>query len=312
MKSGTLEKVQALFKKRDVLVALIDSGLGGLSICAQIEQTFQRHPLFRKVSLVYFNVWPEQDRGYNTLHSVAERVRVFNNALHSIETYNPDLIMIACNTLSILYEKTNFCREASLPVVDIIDFGVDLILTKLDIVPDSQVLVLGTRTTISENSHKVRLIQKGIDSGRIITQACHGVATEIEKDPESRAVVDLIDGYVREAAVKMKDRQSTVLAALCCTHFGYSSHVFLQGIKTHIAEKVEVLNPNNKMSNYLFELGSDLKLGKSEVDIRVISKIVLEDKKISSIANLIRGVSTRAADALVNCEHAPDLFTLSC
>jgi glutamate racemase len=310
MDSATQEKLESLLNKRNVLIALIDSGLGGLSICAEMEQALHRQPLFQKVSLVYFNVWPEQDRGYNTLPSVAERVRVFNNALNSIKAYKPDLVMIACNTLSILYERTAFCRETSIPVVDIIDFGVDLIHTKLSEVPDSQALILGTRTTISENSHKERLVQSGIDAGRIKTQTCHGVATEIERDPDSKAVVDLIDGYMRKAAAKIKDKQSTVLAALCCTHFGYSSHIFLQKIKTHIAYKVEVMNPNTMMSNYLFELGSDLNFSKSDVDIRVISKIVLDEDKIRSISYVIRGVSARAADALVNYESMPDLFTL--
>ena len=310
MNTATQEKIQALLNKRKVLIALVDSGLGGLSICAEMEQALQRQPLFQNVSLIYFNVWPEQNRGYNTLDSVSERIRVFNRALNGIKTFSPDLIMIACNTLSALYEKTAFCRDTTIPVVDIIDFGVDLINSRLVEIPDSQTLILGTRTTISENSHKERLTQKGIDADRIKTQACHGVATEIEKDPESRTVIALIDGYVREAAAKIKDRRRTILAALCCTHFGYSSQIFLQKIKAHIADNVEVLNPNTLMSRFLFTLGSDLNHSKSDVGIRVVSKIVLEDKKISSISNLIKDVSIKAANALGDYEHRPELFTL--
>jgi glutamate racemase len=310
MDSATQEKVKSLFNKENVLIALVDSGLGGLSICAEMEQALQRHPLFQNASLIFFNVWPEQNRGYNTLSSVSERIRVFNRALSGIRTFSPDLIMIACNTLSALYDRTAFCRNTMMPVVDIIDFGVDLIYSRLVEAPDSQALILGTRTTVSENSHKERLIQKGIDADRIETQACHGVATEIEKDPESRTVVDLIDGYVREAAAKIKDRRRTVLAALCCTHFGYSSHIFLQKIKAHIADNVEVLNPNALLSNFLFTLGSDLNLNKSDIGIRVVSKIILEDIKINSISNLIRDVSSKTADALDNYEHRPDIFTI--
>jgi glutamate racemase len=310
MDSATQEKIEALFNKRKVLIALVDSGLGGLSICAEMEQALQRQPLFQNASLIYFNVWPEQKRGYNTLSSVSERIRVFNRALSGIKTFSPDLIMLACNTLSALYDRTAFRRHTTIPVVDIIDFGVDLIYSGLVEIPDSQALILGTRTTISENSHKERLIHKGIGAERIKTQACHGVATEIEKDPESRTVVDLIDGYVREAAAKIKDRRRTVLAALCCTHFGYSSQIFLQKIKAHIADNVEVLNPNALMSNFLFTLGSHVNFSKTDIEINVVSKIVLEDEKIRSISNLIRDVSTKAADALVGYEHRPNLFTI--
>jgi glutamate racemase len=310
MNLATQEKIQALFNKRNVSIALVDSGLGGLSICAELEQVLHRHPLFRKGSLIYFNVWPEQNRGYNTLGSVSERVRVFNNALNGIKASNPDLILIACNTLSALYDKTAFCRDATIAVVDIINFGVDLIYSRLVEIPDSQALILGTRTTISENSHKEKLIQRGVDVERIKTQACHGVATEIEKDPESRTVIDLIDGYVCEAAAILKDRRRTVLAALCCTHFGYSSHIFLRKIKKYIADNVEVLNPNTRMSNFLFTLGSHVELSESSIDIKVVSKIVLDEKKIRSISNVIRNVSIKTADALVEYEYMPELFNL--
>jgi glutamate racemase len=310
MNLATKEKLQALFNKQNVLIALVDSGLGGLSICAEMEQALQRHPLFQNVSLIYFNVWPEQNRGYNTLSSVSERIRVFNRALNGIKTFTPDMIMIACNTLSALYDKTAFCRHTTIPVVDIIDFGVDLIHSRLSEIPDSQAIILGTRTTISENSHKKRLIQKGIAADRIKIQSCHGVATEIEKDPQSRTVIDLIDGYVREAAAKIKDRRRTVLAALCCTHFDYSSHIFLEKIKAHIADNVEVLNPNTQMSNFLSTQGSHVNFPKSDIGINVVSKIVLDDTIIRSISNLIRKVSINSANALENYEHKPDLFTI--
>ena len=84
----------------------------------------------------------------------------------------------------------------------------------------------------------------------------------------------------------------------------------MQKIKAHIADNVEVLNPNTLMSRFLFTLGSDLNHSKSDVGIRVVSKIVLEDKKISSISNLIKDVSIKSANALVNYEHMPELFTL--
>ena len=312
MNSAKQEKVRALFNRQHVLIALIDSGLGGLAICAEMEKALQRHPLFQNVSLSYFNFWPEQNRGYNTLSSIADRIRVFNAALDGINKFAPDLIMIACNTLSALYDRTAFSRDTAIPVIDIIDFGVNLIHSRLSEIPDSQVLILGTRTTISENTHKKKLIPKGIDADRIKNQACHGVATEIEKDPESQTVIDLIDGYVREAAAKIKDRRHTVLAALCCTHFGYSRHIFLQKIKMHITDKVEVLNPNTPMSSFLFSEGSHVNFPESDIDIKVVSKIVLDDTKISSISNLIRNVSIKAADALENYEYKPDLFTLSC
>lgn len=302
------EKLQELLDRPNVSIALIDSGLGGLSICAEMERTLARQPLFRKASLIYFNVWPEQHRGFNSLDSVSDRVRVFDLALNGIMAFSPDFIMIACNTLSALYGKTAFCRQAVIPVVEIIGFGVDMLHARLVDLPKSQALILGTRTTISENCHKNRLIEKGIDAGRIITQACHGVATEIEKDPEGQAVVHLIDGYLREAAAKMQDREQILFAALCCTHFGYSSHIFEQKLKEHIADDVEVLNPNSRMCDFLFSEGGHSTVSESDIDVRVVSKIVLADNKIRSISKFIQAVSVKTATALEKFVHQPDLF----
>jgi len=301
------EKLEVLFNKDNVLIAVMDSGLGGLSICAELERGLHQNPLFRKVSLIYFNVWPEQERGYNSLGSVSERVGVFDRALAGVYSYSPDLIMIACNTLSVIYERTPFSLHAAIPVLDIVDFGVDLIYDGLTKNPDSQALVLGTRTTISENVHQRILIQKGADAHRIITQACHGVATEIEKDPQGEAVVGLIEEYMRQAALKTTGR-GTVLAALCCTHFAYSENIFRDKLREELTADVELLDPNSQMSDFMFSLGKPVRFPGKHIQVKVISKIVLEPMKIQSISGIISNISEKIADALVDYTYQPDLF----
>ena len=301
------EKIEALFNKDSVLIAALDSGLGGLSICAELERALQTKPLFRKASLFFFNIWPEQERGYNSLDSLSERVRVFDRALAGVHSYNPDLIMIACNTLSAIYERTSFSLHANIPVVDIVDFGVDLIYDGLTKKPDSQALILGTRTTISENIHQRRLIQKGIAARRIITQACHGVATEIEKAPQGEAVAGLIEGYMREAASRING-PGTVLAALCCTHFAYSSNIFRDKLRQELTADIELLDPNTQMSDFMFSLDKPTLFPGEDINVKVISKIVLEQMKIRSISGIISKISQKMADALVNYTYQSDLF----
>jgi glutamate racemase len=41
MNSAKQEKIRALFNRQNVLIALIDSGLGGLAICAEMEKALQ-------------------------------------------------------------------------------------------------------------------------------------------------------------------------------------------------------------------------------------------------------------------------------
>jgi len=290
-----------------IRIAVLDSGLGGLSICAELEKGLQAQGLYEEVSLLYFNVWPEQDRGYNSLESMAERISVFDRALVSVSNFQPDLIMIACNTLSVIYDRTPFSRNTTIPVLDIVDFGVDLIHAELKERPDSQVLILGTRTTVAEKAHQQKLLHKGVDKHRIKGQACHGVATEIEKDPQGVAVEKLIDAYMAEAARTLMSRE-TVLAALCCTHFAYCSDIFQDKLLDRLSGEVVILNPNTEMSGYLFRNEPQHSFSSTEISVAVISKIDLFQPKIISMSNAVRPTSEKTANALFNYAYQPDLF----
>lgn len=299
--------LKTLFKKENIRIAVLDSGLGGLSICAELEKNLQDHAIFKQATLLYFNVWPEQNRGYNSLESVSERIRVFDRALKGIGRYQPDLIMIACNTLSVIYDRTAFSRTTPTPVLDIVDFGVELIHTTLQATSGSQILILGTRTTVSEQVHRQKLIQKGVDGRRIMGQACHGVATEIEKDPQSATVEKLIDAYMEKAARKLNNRE-TVLTALCCTHFAYSRDIFQKKLLDRLSSEIVMLNPNIEMSGYLFRNDPPRPFSSTGIRVEVISKIILIQSKIGSMSNAVRPTSEKTADALINYTCQPDLF----
>ena len=101
------DKFQAFLEKEDVTVLVVDSGLGGMAICADVARALPPNRHFKTVSLIYFNAWPEQNRGYNRLGSRKEQIDTFDKALNSMLQYNPDFIMLACNTLSVLYPSTN-------------------------------------------------------------------------------------------------------------------------------------------------------------------------------------------------------------
>ena len=154
MDSAHEKRIRAVLDKKTVSILITDSGLGGLSICADVVSRLNRKSFFKNAAVTYFNAWPDQGRGYNKFNPVAERIRIFDRALLGMNAYRPDLIMIACNTLSALYDQTDFSRHTGIPVLGIIDFGVDLIYENLNHNPGSKALILGTLTTIEENRHK--------------------------------------------------------------------------------------------------------------------------------------------------------------
>jgi len=290
-------------------LVIADSGMGGLSICADIVSGLQARRSRRFVAVTYFNAWPEQDRGYNLLPGMAERIRVFDRALTAMLRYGPDRILIACNTLSALYPDTPFSRQTPVPVADIIGFGVGVIDAYLRARSDGRVILLGTPTTIETGAHRARLVERGIEAGRIVCQPCDRLAGEIEKAPEGTTVRAMIDDYVRQAAEHLPDRRLPVAAALCCTHYGYSRRLFEEALRARFDGPVAVLDPNRAMSGALL---ADLPPGggcEVRIDLKVVSRIVWSEEKIGAIAPLLEAVSPMTADALRTYRHDPELFT---
>lgn len=295
--------------RNDISILITDSGLGGLSVCADIVENLKKYRLYGYARLTYFNAWPEQNRGYNLLPDMNERIRVFNRALIGMEEFKPDLIMIACNTLSTIYPKTEFSRCTKIPVMGIIDTGVSMICKEMASQPGSRVIILGTPATIESDAHRSALIEKGIPNERIILQPCDRLAGEIEKDPASETVVSMIDRYISEASIKAGDRTLPVIAAFCCTHYGYSHDIFREKLEKYFSGPVIILNPNKEMSETLFKDVTTEKYDDISIDLEVVSRIILSDDKIASISRVIGASSLMTADALKNYRHDPDLFT---
>jgi glutamate racemase len=295
--------------KDTLSLVIADSGMGGLSICADVVNGLQARRSYRSVSLTYFNAWPEQDRGYNLLPGMAERIRVFDRALGAMHRFQPDRILLACNTLSALYTQTPFSKQAPVPVVGIIDFGVDLIYAHLSARAESRVIILGTPTTIEADTHRKRLVERGIPAERIICQPCDRLAGEIEKEPEGATVRAMVESCIRQAAERVPDRRRPVAAALCCTHYGYSERIFEAAMQASFEGPVTILNPNRAMSEALL---ADLAPQREEdirIDLEVVSRIVWSDEKIKAIARLLEAESPLTASALRQYRHDPDLFT---
>lgn len=303
------ELIASLFEKKHVTVLITDSGLGGLSIFAEIAARLKIDPIFPDVTLIYYNAWPEQNRGYNGLKDMDERIRVFDQALAGMKRYRPDIIMIACNTLSVLYDRTAFSRREAIPVIDIVRFGVDMVYESLYREADGTAMILGTVTTIASGVHRSRLIEKGISPDRLIAQPCDQLATQIEKGPCSDEVVQLVDTFMGQAAEKLGAIPSNVFAALFCTHFGYCRDLIKEKLESRIGGPVTVLDPNQRMAAFLFAACGGSRHGRAAVDMRVVSRIVWDQAKIDAISGIIEKQSVETAQALRSYEQKPDLFT---
>ena len=301
-------------------IVLTDSGLGGLSICAELERELRESDRDRAIELVYVNAWPDPAWGYNDLPDPEARALVLDKALARMAGYAPDLIVVACNTLSILYEMTEFSRNPPVPVRGIVDEGVDLFERALAEHPGGGLLLFGTKTTIESGEHIKRLARRGIAPERLAGAACHRLAAVIDDDPESPAIAGMIDRCI--PAVLPGTDSDWFFAGLVCTHYGYVREAFQAALARKTSRDVEVLDPNSRLAVSVASSFSSRKpwgIGESSaagpgspvdpaITVEVVSKIELGEAKRRAIARKLEAVSPATARALLSYTWIPDLF----
>eukprot|EP00747_Dinoflagellata_sp_TGD_P202840 gnl/TRDRNA2_/TRDRNA2_76416_c0_seq1.p1 gnl/TRDRNA2_/TRDRNA2_76416_c0~~gnl/TRDRNA2_/TRDRNA2_76416_c0_seq1.p1 ORF type:complete len:364 (-),score=31.91 gnl/TRDRNA2_/TRDRNA2_76416_c0_seq1:200-1291(-) len=271
----TDELMQAFYAKKIVTIVAIDLGFGGLAILSAIERKLLDTPLAPKVNLLYLAGKQNMDK-----------------ILQGTARHHPDMILIACNTLSAVYPRTEYAKTASIPVVSIIPFGVCLFARAMLSDPVAPVLLIfGSPQTAASGTHRDSLVNEhGIAAERIVVRACRTLHSSIEKfGPGSAETKTDVFECVRGAWHELINRQlssvSTIFVALACTHYGYAMPSWTSALKEMVAQgeggiradvKTSVLDPNSHMASYVFEHSKRTACPvMSSVSIRVLS--VLSD-----------------------------------
>jgi glutamate racemase len=293
-------------------IVITDSGLGGLSVCAALEMGLRQAAPPAGVRLTYVNAWPFEDRGYNDLPDQESRARMFDAALLRMAAMKPDRILIACNTLSILYPHTAFSRRPPVPVHGIVDAGVSLFAARLDDHPNASIVLMGTKTTIESGVHFERLIARGIDARRVASVPCHGLAGAIERDVDGPRTTELLAECAARAAAAAPTG-AMLFMGLCCTHYGYIAVRLVDAVARLTSRRVRALDPNLQVTAGLltdpaFSGEAASAGGPSAVTVELVSKVALSESARAGIARLVEPVSPPTAAALLSYALIPDLF----
>jgi glutamate racemase len=301
------ETIAEIARKDAITVLVTDSGLGGLSVAADIERRARTSGAYRSLHIIFANALPEASRGYNRMPTVERKVQVFDDALAGmVRWYKPDVILVACNTLSVLIPRTRGAQGT--PLLGIVAMGVDMLEEKLKADPASSAIIFGTETTVAAGTHRSMLIDRGIAPERIVLQACPNLAGEIEADAKSDVVQTMIDLYASEAMGNLSRKDAAVVAGLCCTHYGYCGKEFAEALRPLATGGVQVVNPNERMSDVLFPAGKKPFAGTPEVTVRVVSRAFISEVEIRSIGSLLEAASSATSAALNVYERKADLF----
>ncbi len=300
---------EPFFQKDRVTIAVTDSGLGGLSVLAEAVRMMKETGIFEGVDFIFFNALFSNEGGYNSLKTRQEKIRVLDRALKSLrDNFRPDIILIGCNTLSVLYKDTAFSRQVDIPVSGIVDAGVELIAQGLKDHPDASVLIFGTPTTISERTFPGELERLGFAADRMYAQSCPELESFIENNPQGDETGMIISGCVSEAVEKLSSPPPPLLISLNCTHYGYSLPFWDKAFEEAGIKPLAILNPNSRMTEVLFNPQYAGRYDKTEIRIRAVSMVEISRPKIASLAPWLERISPETAEALRRYEHKPDLF----
>jgi glutamate racemase len=304
-----MKTIQQILDQSEVTIVVTDSGVGGLSVFAELISFLQSGNYFKKAQIVFFNALFDANSGYNRLATSFDKAQQFDKALFAIQKqYQPDLILIACNTLSVVYPDTPFAKLAEVPVMGIVDAGAGLIAEKLNQNPNSAVIILGTPTTIAAGSHRQKLIQSGIAANRIIQQGCLELTDSIEKGWDSPQTRKYIEFYAGLALQQFEKQNAPFFASLNCTHYGYAAEIWATVLREKSNNFLELINPNSAMLDFLRTSAAANRYLKTDLLVEVDSKVEIPDPTRHSIGNLLKRVSGAAAVALDNYDWKEDLF----
>ncbi|HEY3349418.1 MAG TPA: aspartate/glutamate racemase family protein [Thermoanaerobaculia bacterium] len=295
--------------KADVTIVVTDSGLGGLSVAADLAARLPASGIVRSARVVFVNAEPDSVWGYNDLKNDADKVRIFDGALSAMEArWKPDLILIACNTLSVVWPRTEHAKTGGVETVEIVGLGAGLIRRELAAKPDATALVFATKTTIESGAHKNLLVGQGVAPDHVVGEACPKLAGAIERGAASDETVGYVKKFVAEALEKKTTKGGPVVVSLNCTHFGYVKPLWEQAFAGAGLPGVKVLDPNPLMTDLVLKEGGEKRFPKTAVTVEAVSKVPIDEGTRANLGALLRKTSPETADALLHIRHDAALF----
>lgn len=302
-------------------LVITDSGLGGLSVCAQLMYLLENHAQSGlsnfppdNLKITYVNAVPSNDRGYNNMSGRTEQIETFDKIIrNTIHLISPDNIFVACGTLSVLLEQMLLPEEKSVKIEGIVPLGVRILLERLKIKPRSPALIFGTRTTISNKTFQKELLRNGISEKQIIAQACPDLANEISNDPEGSKVNKSIQHWVKKALLQLPEKTSDQLIVfLGCTHYGYRENLFHHAFVQEGYSNITLLNPNHaaaeKLKKSVMNVEQSYPSVKNNFSIEFVTPYEIPQQEKITLNKLLNPISPETSKAFRNARILPELL----
>ena len=302
-------------------VVITDSGLGGLSICAQLMRLIKESSKFtlpqlpvKDLHITYVNAVPSDERGYNSMSGRTEQLKTFDKILRNIDKLlAPDYVFVACGTLSVLLKQLLYPSDKVIKIEGIINVGIKILMESLGQNSRSTAIIFATPTTISANTFQNILCQNGISENRIITQKCLNLATQISNDPTGSLVGNHIRHWVQKALQQVPENgKSPLIAFLGCTHYGYRENFFKKAFNAEGYSNVTLLNPNfaaaEKLSKIVLKNGKTPPIETKNISFNFVTPYTIPELENITLQQLLNPISAETSDAFLNARICPELL----
>ena len=302
-------------------IVITDSGLGGLSVCAQLIHLLKNYsipenydPPSYEIKITYVNAVPSNDRGYNSMSGKQEQIETFEKIIsNTVRLVSPDNIFVACGTLSVLLNKMTPPGINSVKIEGIVSIGIQLLVDNLMKIPKAKAIIMATPTTVSNNSFQSELFKKGIAKNQIVTQSCPNLANEISNDPEGTKVGKSIQYWVKKSLQQLQGKTTDhLILFLGCTHYSYHENMFKMAFINEGFSNLTVLNPKyaaaEKLKNYVLSEQSTNSVLKNCFSINFLTPYIIPEQEIITLNKLLTPISTETSRALINAQIVPELL----
>lgn len=285
-------------------IVFTDSGLGGLSSLAKFYRFLKNSSFlpFPEIDLIFFNAQQQNENSYSKMKDKSQKIKTFNGALEAIQgKYNPDIIAIACNTLSAIYPYTKFSKTGA-HVIEIISSGKSQILRHINDFPNEPVLMFATQTTIKSAAYY-------FDNPLIFPISGENLASLIENDYQSSSVSNRVNEMFQRASELIGSKR-TVSLFFGCTHYGYIKDLFYAIAKNFDLSIHKILDPE---SVFLEQLKTKIKIENTSfntphIKIAIESQAIIAINEIESIGSILQEDYPEISEILRNYTRLPNLF----
>ena len=302
-------------------IVITDSGLGGLSVCAQLINLLKDFSVLENsripkcdINITYVNAVPSNDKGYNKMSGKREQIETFEKIIsNTVRLISPDSIFVACGTLSVLLNQLASTYDKSVKIEGIVSIGIQLLLDNLIKIPNAKAIIMATPSTVRNNSFQTVLVNNGIAKNQIVAQSCPNLANEISNDSEGSKVEKRIQYWVKKSLQQLRGKITDhLMLFLGCTHYSYHENMFKMAFINEGFSKLTVLNPNyaaaEKLKNYVLNDQTVNSILKNSPLINFLSPYAIPEQEIITLKKLITPISPETSQALIDAQIIPELL----